>query len=690
MPFGADDVIGVVGLSFTCLNGCVKGLTMLSKAIHYDRDVSNIRLQIELEQHLLFTWAEAAGLTQEPPTLFMSANDATFVPKILGQLENLLSDLYQLKKRYGLDLKSISEDFETLDDDNSTLSKLGPKPQESVRRANAAIFYKRKRPWKKLRWVTLDEKKVSKLLEEVKGYTARLEKFLEQPRRAKRAEDIDCVLRDAVINVNDCQKLEIIGREFEQASSKIAIAAAVRLKQTRLKLGLLDSPFLTPFANLQRGAVEVTSSQRLKGRPSLNSRSSSNSSNNMRLSMRLLTMSRVVRAHSLRTLTQYDNRVVLLEWKLGLGPESAVVEKRVNQVAAFLHKLEPSFHSLPCRGYVKDHDASRYGYIFDLPENFQSASLPAKSPQDQPSRAPLPNLRSLRHMFDHSLTAPSLNERLSISVTLLETLLNLHTSGWLHKELRSENIIFIPKADGVGGDNVDLSTHSMYVAGYVYARADDPGEMTEPLASELEADLYRHPSSLGSLRPSFCKSFDIFSVGCTLLEIGLWSSLRQILERHSAQQLPLGLPIQQQPRSLQKSSTFSSTSTGTTVVGCPDEEKGDEEQEEEEDHDDDSIRPSLNLLRLRYQLLLSQLPDKNASGTKTNRQETALRPRNRCKILQSLEAATGNLYTSIVEELLSIKVASCTGKEADFSEHEYALDLEIMARDTIQAIANAI
>ena len=685
MPFGADDIIGAVALSLTCLHGCVKGLTILSKAIHYDRDVSNVRLQIELEQHLLFTWAEAAGLTQEPPTLLMSANDAAFVPKILGQLEDLLSDLNQLEKRHGLNLKSISENFETLDDENSTLSKLGPRPQECVRRANEAIFYKRKSPWKKLRWVTLDEKKVGKLLQEVKGYTARLEKFLEQPRRAKRAEDLDGVLRDAVINVNDYQKLDIIGRKFEQASSKFAIAAAVRLKQTRLKLGLFDSPLLTTSASLRRGPAEATSGQGPNVYHSLNSQSSSNPSSSMRLSMRRLTMSRVARAHGLRTLTHYDNRAVLLEWKSGLGPDLAVVEKRVNQAAAFLHKLEPSFHSLPCRGYVKDHDASRYGYIFDLPENVQPTSLPAQPSQGQPSLAPLPNLRSLRKLFDHSLTAPSLNERLSISVTLLETLLNLHTSGWLHKELRSDNIIFISMADSGGDDNIDLSPHSTFVAGYVYARADDPGEMTEPLESELEADLYRHPLSLGNSRLSFRKSFDIFSVGCTLLEIGLWSSLRQILERHSARQLPSGPQVQQQHRFLQKSSTFSSTSTGNTVVGrSEDDEKGDDDQE------DDSTRPPLNFMRLRYELLLSQLPGQKAPSTKPSLQETALRPQNRCKILGSLEAATGNLYTSVVEELLSTKSASCTGIETDFDEHEYALDLEIKARDTIQAIANAI
>jgi Prion-inhibition and propagation len=120
MPFGADDIVGVVALSLTGLHASVKGLTIISKANHYDRDVSNIRLQIELEQHSLFTWAEAVGLTQDPPTLQMSANDAAYVPEILQRLDGLLDNLDQLKKLYGLELRPTSADVEALDDESST------------------------------------------------------------------------------------------------------------------------------------------------------------------------------------------------------------------------------------------------------------------------------------------------------------------------------------------------------------------------------------------------------------------------------------------------------------------------------------------------------------------------------------------------------------------------------------------
>jgi hypothetical protein len=152
------EAVGLVGLSLTCFHGCIQALTVLSKAKHYSRDTSDVRLQIELATHGLFTWAEEAGLTQEPPTLLISANKAVLIPAVLGQLETLLSDLKQMRERYGLRLQPTSEEVESLNDDDSVLSKLGPKQHEYTIRAEEAVFRKRKTPWKRLRWISIDDK----------------------------------------------------------------------------------------------------------------------------------------------------------------------------------------------------------------------------------------------------------------------------------------------------------------------------------------------------------------------------------------------------------------------------------------------------------------------------------------------------------------------------------------------------
>jgi hypothetical protein len=45
--------------------------------------------------------------------------------------------------------------------------------------------------------------------------------------------------------------------------------------------------------------------------------------------------------------------------------------------------------------------------------------------------------------------------------------------------------------------------------------------------------LYRHPSALRDPRLSFTKRHDYYALGLVLAEIGLWSSLQEILKNHS-------------------------------------------------------------------------------------------------------------------------------------------------------------
>ena len=54
-------------------------------------------------------------------------------------------------------------------------------------------------------------------------------------------------------------------------------------------------------------------------------------------------------------------------------------------------------------------------------------------------------------------------------------------------------------------------------------------EITEDAPSDLEQSLYRHPDSRGSSRSFYRKQFDLFALGCILLEVSLWRTLRDIL-----------------------------------------------------------------------------------------------------------------------------------------------------------------
>lgn len=233
-------------------------------------------------------------------------------------------------------------------------------------------------------------------------------------------------------------------------------------------------------------------------------------------------------------------------------------------------------------------------------------------------------------MFE--LPAPSFNMKMMVAITILETMLGVHTSGWLHKEVRSENIIMMRRRDN-SVVNDDISSWSVFVTGFVYSRLDRPDEMTEPLIPEYEADLYRHPALLTDAYRPYRKAFDVFSVGCTLLEIGLWKPLHEILALHAP------------PRE--------------TIIGSwsPTEEH---------------FR-SHSLNTLKRELLCSYTPceslDQSAASPATN------------QVLRSLQSVTGKRYTAIVRELL----ASCNAPETN--ENERILELEIKARNAASSTA---
>ncbi len=59
------------------------------------------------------------------------------------------------------------------------------------------------------------------------------------------------------------------------------------------------------------------------------------------------------------------------------------------------------------------------------------------------------------------------------------------------------------------------------------------GEMSVASKNTTASDLHRHPGSLnGMSRKEYCKTFDIYSLGLVLLEIGLWKQLQAYYRPH--------------------------------------------------------------------------------------------------------------------------------------------------------------
>lgn len=490
MPGGLDEaaaIISVVDLCVRLFEGTIKGLILLKKARGFPSELASVNLLIDIQLLHLDTWAKAVGLCQDPPTLWMDLSYAQVVSATLTHLQTLATDLDVLRRDYGLKLERTRESLPATSSSAQSVETTGIPTDEELKHelkdTIGRVLRKRREPWRALKWVAYDAQRMQGLVDRFARLVDELYKMLDRPKQAQVAKLVEMVERRVVLKSADEQDLHTIGFQAGATERTRRVAAAANLRIQGLKLGILDS-----------NSIDRKLPSMKQMRLSAEALSSSNSD-----------------AQGCRYITHYQERPVLVEFKTDSSLKDDLLRDRVRKVSAFLSDLDPSFHGLKCKGYLKLRD--RFAYVFEIPDLC-------------PSQGPL-FCRSLRQVLD-DLPAPSLNVRVAIAITLLETALQLHTSGWLHKEIRSESILFIDRQthEQVGES---IFAAPVYIAGYSLARNDDPQEATEPLVSEVEADLYRHPRSLGPCRESYHKSFDIFSVGCVLLELGLWCSLPALL-----------------------------------------------------------------------------------------------------------------------------------------------------------------
>ena len=151
---------------------------------------------------------------------------------------------------------------------------------------------------------------------------------------------------------------------------------------------------------------------------------------------------------------------------------------------------------------------TRSGYAFSLP------------PDALPGQKPI-TLHQLLTRVKSGSEIPDLGERFELAKALVSTVFEIHNIGWMHKNIQPKNILFWSKP----GTDDEPNVSKPYLMGFDISRPDQPGEMSEKPPIRPEDDLYRHPDYKGATPKSFQPSFDIYSLGVILFEIGLWRSV---------------------------------------------------------------------------------------------------------------------------------------------------------------------
>lgn len=208
---------------------------------------------------------------------------------------------------------------------------------------------------------------------------------------------------------------------------------------------------------------------------------------------------------------------VLLEWVIyspiwqGQSDQEKIV--KLLSLAEILHHSKPeSFHVLDCLGVLPPDEEQQqrgFGFVYAFPSGKKHDPISLCSLLEQ----------------KHSML---LEDKFRIARCLAESISQLHTHGWLHKNIHTRNIIFFPNSKKLSSST---KLGQPYLIGFQHSRPDGEIWYSDMDPSAEVPTEHRDPRyNPGSNR--FQRMFDYYSLGIVLLEVGFWEPIGQFRARH--------------------------------------------------------------------------------------------------------------------------------------------------------------
>lgn len=172
-------------------------------------------------------------------------------------------------------------------------------------------------------------------------------------------------------------------------------------------------------------------------------------------------------------------------------------------------------------GYFVDMSYSRYAFVYQLP---QEVAL-IRQPSEQKNRKPRP-LASLFFSQDRrpDIFIPNLENRFRLAYNLVLSVLNLRSQNLVHGNINSHNILVFPDVK-FSKDGFSANPYPDFVYPYLTSLAQFDNSDGKLAAETLSLSIYRHPDDHRNISDRSAWSFDLYSLGLVLLEIGLWAPL---------------------------------------------------------------------------------------------------------------------------------------------------------------------
>ncbi|KAL5003398.1 hypothetical protein BDV10DRAFT_154928 [Aspergillus recurvatus] len=171
-------------------------------------------------------------------------------------------------------------------------------------------------------------------------------------------------------------------------------------------------------------------------------------------------------------------------------------------------------------GYYIDRPNSRYAFVYQMPIDYFPF---LQNPTDLLNDLKPKPLVSLLQMGD-DFPVPSLETRFRLAYDLLMAVLQLRSQNLVHGNINSHNVLIFQGLTNSNQNQVGLTENLRrpYLTSFAQFSGSNPSP--EPLSSSM----YRHPDDKRSVDDDAAWSYDLYSLGLVLMEIGLWTPISRL------------------------------------------------------------------------------------------------------------------------------------------------------------------
>lgn len=522
----------------------------------YDDECKYLNLRLRMEQQRLFAWSETSGLLDldaKNHDKILNSNIFNLhrqtVLDMLVQIQCLFDEFTNHQRRHD-NLKTVRDDDNILGapekDSKQANFPMSERKRDFIKNAMASLKAKSHDGYQRFRWVSFDKSAFELLLSKFSVLNDNMTNILDHSLQVEIRNTVQDTNRGVLLlhhKIADLSHLVLALKSQLDAGATSSTTAASRLSKLEKEAAIDALVQLSKLAKFKafNETIDPKTGQPIQvdeAAAKFLELASPSQPRNVQVPRYLIELdpdvdeSEAPRCEAVMK-TAAGKKKVWIEWKdydtAGQHPHSLSkkdIVDRVRKLASLLnHSPKPeAFRTPHCLGFFDKADPDvpaddvdildrRLGLIFERPNNdLLHTTLPPVS------------LHEL--LQDNGVRKPRVTERVRLANALSNCVLYLHAVNWLHKGLRSHNVLFFRTRTG----HIDYC--QPYLSGFDFSRPGGSDEMTDVPGDDAEHDLYRHPNAQANRRKErqrSKKSFDIYSLGIIFVELAHWKTVDKVL-----------------------------------------------------------------------------------------------------------------------------------------------------------------